>query len=92
MITYLLVMVVVATVNSFFTVFPVVTIQSLPYIGEELRSILVTMVGYWNSFMDTFPYAVIAWQTFLYVILPFELLLLIGKIILGSRNPSTNVN
>jgi len=92
MITYLFIIVLVATVNAFFSVFPVVTIASLPYIGPQISETLVTMVGMWNSFQDTFPYVTVVWHSFLWVILPFELLLLVGKIILGSRNPAHTNN
>jgi len=70
---------------SIFQFFPVVTIASLPLIGEFLRDTLVTIVTTWNAFLETFPYALVVWQVFLIVILPFEFLMLIGKLFLGSR-------
>jgi len=75
-------------VGGIFKLLPVVTIASIPYIGDQVSSFLVTMVTTWNAFIDTFPYAGIAWNVFIYVILPFEALMLLGKFFLGHRMPN----
>lgn len=48
--------------------------------------------GLWSSFLVTFPYAIVAWHMFLWVVLPFEFLLLVFKLILGSRLPVNHIN
>lgn len=87
MITNILIQVAFGILGIIFVFFPVVTIASLPVIGPSLSTILITMVTTWNAFMVTFPYAQVAWQVFLFVILPFELLMLIGKFFLGHHLP-----
>jgi len=67
---------------------PKVTIASIPYAGSFMASTLTTVVGVWNSFLDTFPYAIVAWHMFLFVILPFEVIMLVMKFFLGHRTPS----
>lgn len=66
------------------------TIATIPIVGQYLSDILTTAVGYFNSFVVTFPYIVIDWQIFIYVIIPFELGLLVAKVLLGSRVPAHN--
>jgi len=77
---------------SLFTLLPEVTIADIPFAGEFIRSTLVTAIGIWNGFLETFPYAETAWNMFLYVILPFEILMLIAKFFLGHRLPTNNTN
>jgi len=67
-----------------------VRLADLPYIGTELVAILTTMIGVWNSFMLTFPYAETAWHVFIWVIVPFEITFMTLKFFLGSRLPSHN--
>lgn len=88
MIINLLIFVIISIVGAVFNFLPVVTIASIPYIGTDLSSILTTMILTWNAFMATFPYAVVVWHVFLIVVLPFELLLLLGKFFLGHRFPA----
>lgn len=73
-----------------FQFFPVSGLRDIPQVGEPVADTLTLMVEYWNSFLITFPYAVIVWHMFLYVILPFELIMLIMKFFLGSRRPMEN--
>jgi len=77
-------------VRLFSNLFPVEggVVLHLPF---GIDDALVSIVGTWNAFLVTFPYADIAWTMFIYFILPFELGMLLLKIILGSRTPS-NVN
>lgn len=88
MITNLFITFVLIILTSIFSLLPVVNIASLPLIGPVLSSSLSQAVSVWNAFLVTFPYASIAWQVFLYVILPFELLMLIAKFFLGHRLPA----
>jgi len=69
-----------------------VTLADLPYIGDEVSSILTAVILKWNAFMATFPYAETGWHIFLWVILPFEAVMLVAKFVLGSRVPAHNVN
>lgn len=73
--------------GSLFVFLPEVDIASIPFVGSFVQSLLLSAVSIWNTFMDTFPYAETAWEVFLIVILPFELLLLITKFFLGHRAP-----
>jgi len=74
--------------TAIFYFLPVVTISSIPVIGTAVSGYIDTIVTTWNAFMITFPYAQTGWDVFIYVILPFEILLLLGKMFLGSRVPS----
>jgi uncharacterized protein (DUF983 family) len=88
MIFNLLINVVLAVFGYLFTLLPVVTIASIPIVGSFVSSALYFAVEIWNSFMVTFPYAQLVWHVFIYVILPFEILMLIGKFFLGHRMPN----
>jgi len=79
--------------STLFSLFlPIVTLSSIPLVGPFISSTLGTVVGVWNAFLVTFPYAQLPWTIFLYVIIPFELILLILKAILGSRVPTHNTH
>jgi len=88
MIIVMLVSLLISLVSVIFVFLPVVTIATLPYVGPAISSTLVTVVGVWNAFLDTFPYAQIVWHVFLFIILPFEILMIVAKFFLGSRVPS----
>jgi len=90
MIFNLLIYLVLLIVTSIFSLLPVVTLASIPIIGPSLQSILITMVRMYNSFIDTFPYAETAFNLLIYVIIPFELLMLLGKFLLGHRLPASH--
>jgi len=77
-------------VGLIFVWLPVVTIADIPYLGTSLRVILETVVTYWYGAMETLPYLQIVWDTFILVIMPFEILLLAVKFFLGSRVPIHN--
>jgi len=91
MIVFLLLNVLLLLLNTVFWLISFgghdVAIASLPVIGEHVDSLLVTVVSYWNMFMQTVPYAELPWHIFLYFIIPFELVLLVGKIFLGGHLP-----
>lgn len=87
MIINLLINLILLIFGSLFVFLPVVTLENVPYIGEALRGIIIDMVGVWKAVLTTFPYAQVAWDVFLYVIMPFEILLLVSKFFLGHRSP-----
>ncbi len=62
-------------------------IANLPFVGSFLNTTLLSVSGTWNAFVVTFPYAGIAWDVFVYVIVPFEVIMLFLKVFLGSRVP-----
>jgi len=72
-------------VNGVLSFLPDVSLSDV--FGIDFASMLTPVILTWNSFMETFPYAQIAWYVFL-VILPFELLMLVGKFFLGHRLPA----
>jgi len=82
--------IIIFIIGGIFRLLPVVSIASIPYIGSAVSGYLTTAVLTWNAFIATFPYAGIAWNVFIFVILPFEALMLIGKFFLGHRMPSHN--
>ena len=90
MITILLINFVLILVGFLFSILPVVSVASIPFIGVYISSFFSTAVSIWNTFLVTFPYSVIVWHTFLYVIIPFEILFLVGKFFLGHRMPSNS--
>jgi len=87
MITTFLLYAILIIVGVFFFLLPVVTIADIPVYGDRIFELLTTSVGYFHSFQATFPYATIVWTVFIFVIIPFELLLLGGKFLFGSRMP-----
>jgi len=86
MILQLLLNFVLAVLNAIFSWLPPVI--ELPF---GVDSILVTAVRYFHGAMTTVPYLQVVWTCFLWA-LAFELLMLVLKIILGSRVPANNVN
>jgi len=91
MIVSLFINIILAIFGTLFSFLPVVSLATIPVIGETIRELLITVVQMWNAFIITFPYAEIAWLNFLVIILPFEILMLVAKFFLGSRTPSQNV-
>jgi len=91
MITYLFIKLAVMIGAIIFYILPVVTVADIPYIGQNVSETLITAVKIWNTFMETLPYVETTWNIFLLVILPFEILMLIGKFFLGHRMPN-NLN
>jgi len=92
MITEIIIQVVVSLVSLLFVFLPVVSLSTIPLVGEPISSALLYAVTTWNAFLITFPYAVTAWNMLLLVIIPFEILLMIGKFFLGHRLPANNTN
>lgn len=61
------------------------------FIGEFASNLLGQIGTTWNAFMVTFPYAEIAWNVFIFGILPFEFALAVLKFFIGHRIPSQPV-
>ena len=55
---------------------------------DSVRNVLILAVSYWNNFLGDFPFAVLPWHIFLYVIIPFEVTLLIAKFFFGHILPA----
>jgi len=83
---------VIEFVKAIFDLLPTATLSDLPIIGDTIAVTLETVVETWNAFMVTFPYANTLWEVFIYVILPFEILLLVAKFLLGHRVPAHTTN
>lgn len=91
MIINLLINLILLVFGSLFVFLPEVYLSDIPLIGNELVSALTTMITTWNSFLVTFPYAEVVWDVILFVIIPFEILLLVARFFLGQRLP-TNIH
>jgi len=90
MITILFLNFIILIVGIIFYFLPVVTIADIPWIGQYISDTLISVVHIWNGFLETFPYAVTPWHIFIWIILPFEILLIIARFFLGSRTPINN--
>lgn len=75
-------------IAGIFSILPNVAFSDIPTVGPFITENLLYGVRLLNGALETFPYGVIVWFIFTHVIIPFELLLLIGKFFLGSRNPT----
>lgn len=84
-----LVLLVVGGISS---ALPVATIDRIPYAGPSIASALTYIAGLWNTFLDTFPYGLVAWHMLIWVILPFEIVMLGAKFLLGTHLPSREIN
>lgn len=87
MIINLLINFILLVFGSLFVFFPEVHLIDIPVFGSLMVDYLTWAVTTWNSFLETFPYAQTAWQMLLFVVLPFELLMLVAKFFLGHRMP-----
>jgi len=87
MIINLLINTVVLLFGAVFSIMPVVGLDSIPIIGDTLHAVFVDMALTWNAFIVTFPYAGVAWNVFLMLIIFFEMPLIALKFFLGSRSP-----
>ena len=90
MLTTLFLNIIIAIVGVIFWIIPTVTLASIPVFGQPIVDILTSMIQMWNAFMVTFPYAQTAWHLVLWVIIPFEIGLLVLKFFLGHRTPIHN--
>jgi hypothetical protein len=79
--------IVTRVIDFFFGYLPTATLADIPYIGEAVQEILTRIVLQWNAFEATFPYVTALYQVFLYVIIPFELAVLVVRFVLGNRTP-----
>jgi len=92
MITQTIINFIVGAINTVFASLPTARLSDLPVVGSTITDTLSTIIETWNAFLITFPYAVVLWNCFIYVILPFEILLLIAKFFLGHRVPAHTTN
>jgi hypothetical protein len=76
---------IINVINGVLSFLPEVSLSSV--FGLDLATPLLNVIKVWNAFMETFPYAVYVWKVFLIVIIPFEVLMLLGKFLLGHRMP-----
>jgi len=88
MIFNLLFNLVVLVFGVLFVFLPEVGISSIPLIGDQAYYYLALAVSYWNTGVSIFPPARIVWTVFVWVVIPFEILLLLAKVFLGSRTPA----
>lgn len=75
--------------SAIFSFLPTVSIATIPVIGETVSSLLLQIVQVYHAFIETFPYAIVGFNVLIYVILPFELLMLVAKFFLGHRAPNS---
>jgi len=91
MITYALLNILVLLVNAVSWLVSLggndASISGIPVIGDVLYTTLSTVSKYWVLARDIVPYMNDVWLVFSLVIIPFELALLVAKVILGSRAP-----
>ena len=78
---------IVLCIGILFTFFPVVHLSNIPIIGGGITGILVGIIQTWNAFLITFPYAQIVWHIFLYLIIPFEISIILLRFFFGNRLP-----
>jgi len=77
--------------TAMLSVLPDAHINEIPVVGTWIEEILINMVTVWNSLQITIPYFTDTMVVFIYAIIPFEIALLILKLILGNRVPA-NIN
>jgi len=82
---------VVLIINAVVSIIPSVTLASIPFAGSYIQTYLTMAVQYWNGILQIVPYLQLPWHMFLWVIIPFEVMLLTAKFFFGSRLPA-NVN
>lgn len=88
MLLNLIIQIVLYILAGIFFYFPPANIANIPIVGQLISNILITMMQTWNAFMVTFPYAVFAWHMLLWVVIPFEIGMLIMKFFLGHHIPA----
>jgi len=91
MITTAILFIFLGILGYIFALLPVATIASIPIIGNSLSALLYDIVGVWNAFLVTFPYAEVGWTAFKWLIV-FELGLLALKFFLGDRIPAHDMH
>lgn len=88
-------MIIDALLNAFLQFFQlIISIFNLPVITElpfGIDGILTTAVSYYHGITETVPYLQVVWNCFLFV-LAFEVVLLVLKLVLGSRLPAHTIN
>lgn len=69
------------------SIIPNVGVKDIPFIGQSIAYYLALAVGYLNTGIGILPFGEIVWHSLLYVILPFEFMLITLKVFFGSRTP-----
>jgi len=87
MIVSVILTVLTGALNVIFFLLPTATLASIPFIGSTISSTLTSFILWMNAFIDTFPYAEIVWNLFIYGVIPFELALIAMRFFFGSRTP-----
>jgi len=82
MIINLLINALLLVFGAFFLIFPVV------HLPEVLSTPLTMASSAWYGIFETIPYLEVVWNTFLYILIPFEISMIIIKFFLGHRVPS----
>lgn len=79
---------VVLILGSIFGLLPEYGISDIPYVGQWVYATLQIAVEYMNEFLTIVPPLETLWHVFIWVVIPFELVLMIVKLLLGSRTPA----
>jgi len=70
-----------------FVYFPVVSIATIPVVGELTATGLLYLITKWNAVLFLLPYLHTTWVLFLGFIIPFEIGLAVLRFFLGHRMP-----
>jgi len=87
MITNFFLVIISTILELIFGWFHVVDIASIPLIGTIASNFLIFGVTQWNALLVTVPYFQFSWHALLWVVLPFEFLVLVGNFFFGARFP-----
>jgi len=71
-----------------FVFFPKVTIADIPLVGAPFSEYFSGFMDTWYTILTMIPYLQDVWFVLLWVILPFEIGLLVMKFFLGHRMPA----
>lgn len=75
-------------ISQILSILPSVGVSDIPLIGSFISYYFSLAVGYWNTFLTLFPPFAVVWSAFLYIIIPFEISMIILKVFFGSRLPA----
>lgn len=88
MVISLLLSAIVSIIAQLMSVLPNVGVADIPFIGGYIATYLGMAVSYINTGVIILPFLQVVWHSFVYVILPFEISLLVAKFFFGSRLPA----
>jgi hypothetical protein len=92
MIITLILQFIVSFIGMVMSIVPTAHIGQVPLVGEDIVTYLNMMVGSYNLGASILPYLSIVKSMLVYVILPFEISVLLLKVFLGSRTPVREIN